>query len=140
MANPDLGALTALRRLRHAETDAARSALGEAVAREADLEARQGVLGRELAAARQISGEFDREAFAAWLGRMRNVRERLATAVREAAASTTAARAELAHRRVAETAAESALADALAAHRATLARREQMMLEDVARALKRAAE
>ena len=139
MPDPDLGALTALRRLRHVETDAARRDLGEALTRETSLSARQSVLGEELEAARQFSGEFDREAFAAWFGRVRTERERLAAAMREAEAHTAAARTTLSHRRVAETAAEAALSTARAAQAATVAQREQVMLEDVARALRRAA-
>jgi len=139
MPDPDLHALTALRRLRHAETDAARRDLGESVARETALAERHAALVRELDAARQISGDFDREAFAAWFGRMRTERERLAAASQEAGALTAAARATLAQRRVAETAAETALAAAKSAQAAAIAQREQVMLEDVARALKRAA-
>jgi hypothetical protein len=138
MPDSALGALTALRRLRHAETEAARRVLGEALTREAELSARQSALGQELEAARQFSGDFDREAFAAWFGRARAERERLAAGMREAEAHTAAARTVLAQRRVAETAAEAALADALAALKAAAAHREQVMLEDVARALKRA--
>ena len=140
MPDPDLAALTALRRLRHAETDAARRELGEALTREAALAARHSTLAQELEAARQFSGEFDREAFAAWLGRARAERERVGAAMREAEAHTAAVRTTLAHRRVAETAAEAALASAKAAQQAAIAQREQVILEDVARALKRAAE
>jgi hypothetical protein len=135
----DLRALTALRRLRHAETDAARRDLGEMLTRENDLAARQTALRQELDAARQFSGDFDRNAFAAWFGRQRAERERLAAAMREAEASTAAVRTTLAHRRVAETTAETALASAKTAHQAAVMQREQVMLEDIARALKRAA-
>jgi hypothetical protein len=140
LAEPDLRALTALRRLRHAETDAARRDLGEAVSREIALAAQYDAMGRDLDAARQISGDFDRESFAAYLGRVRAERARLAEAMREAASRTASARTLLAHRRAAETTAESALASVLAAKHATAARREQVMLEDVARVLKRAEE
>jgi hypothetical protein len=140
MPDPNLGALTALRRLRHVETDAARRDLGEALTQETALAARDAALVQELTEARQIAGEFDRETFAAWFARMRAERSRLTDAMREAEARTAAARATLAQRRVAETAAEEALAGALAAREATMARREQVILEDVARALKRAAE
>lgn len=137
MPDPDIGALTALRRLRHAETDAARRDLAEALRREAALAARDGDLARQLAEARQMSGDFDREAFAAWFSQLRAERVRLADAAREAASSTETARARLAQRRLAETTAEQALAGALAAQQAAAAQREQVMLEDVARALQR---
>ena len=139
MPDPNLRALTALRRLRHAETDVARRALGEAVARETTLAERYAALVGELEAARRISGDFDREAFAAWFGRMRAQREQLADVMRDAAAQTAAAQVTLTQRRVAETAAETAVATAKAAQEAAMAQREQVMLEDVARALKRAA-
>jgi hypothetical protein len=139
MPDHDLRALTALRRLRHAETDAARRDLGEAVAREITLADRHAVLVGELDAARQISGDFDREAFVAWFGRMRTKKAQLVDVMRDAAAQTVASQVTLAQRRVAETAAETALATAKAAQAAALAQREQVILEDVARALKRAA-
>jgi hypothetical protein len=137
---PNLRALTALRRLRHAETDAARRELGEAVARESTLAERHAALVGELDAARQISGDFDREAFVAWFGRVRTQKAQLVAVMRDAAAQTTAAQLTLAQRRVAETAAETALATAKAAQAAAVAQREQVTLEDVARALKRAAD
>lgn len=140
MPDPDIGALTALRRLRRVESDAARRDLGEALTRETALAARDDAIGRELNEARGISGDFDREAFAAWFGRMRAERARLADAIREAAVRTGVARTELAQRRVAEMAAEEALAAAVAAREAEVAHREQVMLEDVARTLKRMAE
>lgn len=139
MADPDLSTLTALRRLRRAETDAARRDLGAAVTGETALAARDTALRRELDTARQAAGEFDREAFVAWFGRMRAERARLADAIREAEAHTAAMRTTLAHRRVAETAAEAALTSALAAKAAAAARREQVVLEDVARAMRRGA-
>jgi hypothetical protein len=137
MPDPDIGALTALRRLRHAETDSARRDLGAALTRETALATEESALAQELAEARQFSGDFDREAFAAWLGRVRAQRVRLADAIREAASHAETARTMLAHRRVAETTAETALADAVAAQQAMAAQREQVMLEDVARTLKR---
>jgi hypothetical protein len=137
MPNPDLSALSALRRLRHAETDTARRDLAEALSRESAVAERHTTLGQELLAARQFSGVFDREAFAAWFSRMRAEQERLARAMREAETKTAAVRTALAHRRVAETAAEAALADAVAVQRIAAEHREQVMLEDVARALKR---
>jgi hypothetical protein len=138
--DPNLGALTALRRLRRVETDAARRHLGEALARETALVARDDALRRELDEARGISGDFDREAFVAWFGRMLAERARLADRVRDAEAHAAAARTALARRRVAETAAGEALAVALAAKQAAVAHREQLILEDVARALRRANE
>jgi hypothetical protein len=137
MPDPDLSALNALRRLRHAETDMARRDLAEALSHEVALAERHSAVRREIQAARQFSGTFDREAFAAWFGRMRSEHERLAGAMREAATKTSAARTALAHRRVAETAAEAALAEAVAVRRIAAEHREQVMLEDVARALKR---
>jgi hypothetical protein len=136
MPDPDLGSLTALRQLRHAETDLARRDLSDALTREAALAAQHSNLSQELEATRQFSGEFDRDAFAAWFGRARAERERLAAAVREAEAHTVTTRTTLAHRRVAETAAVDALAAAHTAKKAATERREQLVLEDVARALK----
>lgn len=138
MSDPDLGALTALRRLRHVETDAARRDIGDALARETALAERDGAVRRELDAARQLTGDFDREAFIAWFRQKLTERAQLADATREAEANTAAARTTLARRRVAETAAEEALATAITAREAVVARREQVMLEDVSRALKRA--
>jgi hypothetical protein len=51
-----------------------------------------------------------------------------------------AGRTELASRRVAETAAEDALAEVVSAAAAEVARRDQLTLEDVSRALARAAD
>lgn len=136
MADPDLSALHALQRLRHAETDMARRDLAEALSHEVALAERHTAVRGEIQAARQFSGTFDREAFALWFGRMRAEQERLAGAVREAETKTSAARTALAHRRVAETAAEAALANAVAAQKIDAEHREQVMLEDVARALK----
>jgi len=118
----------------------ARRGLGDAVILETALAARDDAMGRELDAAREIVGDFDREAFTAWFFRMRDERARLADAMHDAESRTAAARTILAQRRVAETAAEEALAGAVAAKEAASARRDQIMLEDVARALKRAAE
>jgi hypothetical protein len=136
LAEPDLRALTALRRLRKIETDASRRDLGEAMTHENALAARDDAIRCELEQARRHSGEFDREAFAAWFERMRASRALLVEEMREAAARAATARLTLARRRVAETAAEEALANATAAQEAAVARREQMTLEDVARALK----
>jgi len=138
MPDPNFRALTALRRLRHAETDAARRDLGEALTRETALAARDAAMRDELQTARSMTGDFDREAFSAWLGRTRAERAILADALRDAAAQTAAARTVLTNRRVAETSAEEVLAEAIVARDAVAARRDQVMLEDVARALKRA--
>jgi hypothetical protein len=140
MPDPDLHALISLRRLRRAETDQTRRELGDALAREAALAARELEIMRDLDAARGTLSEFDREAFSAWWERMRLERERLAEAMREAASRTAEARAQLAGRRVAETAAEDALGREVMARDGAASRREQAMLEDVARALKRAAD
>ncbi len=140
MSDPNLGALNALCRLRRVETDISRRDLAEALIQETALVARDSALGRQLDEARKLPGEFDRQAFAAWFGRMRDERNRLADALRAAESQTVALRVTLAHRRVAETAAEEAQAAALAVRAAAVARREQVILEDVSRALKRAAE
>jgi hypothetical protein len=140
MPGPELRTLTALRRLRQVETDDARRDLGEALARETALAAQDEAMRGELEAARQVPGEFDRDAFSAWWARMRSEREKLADAVRQAEIRTAATRTVLANRRVAETAAEDALTREVSAREVTTARRDQTMLEDVARALKRAAD
>jgi hypothetical protein len=140
MSDPELRTLTALRRLRRVETDEARRDLGVALAQETALAARDEAMRGELEAARQVSGEFDRDVFSAWWARMRNEREKLAEAVRQAEIRTATTRTTLANRRVAETAAEDALAHEVSARELTTARRDQAMLEDVARALKRAAD
>jgi hypothetical protein len=137
MPAPDLAPLQALRRLRRVETDAARRALGDALTQEASLTAKQSTLVHELAAARRISGTFDRDAFAAWFARVRAEQRQVAAALLAAAARTAAARTALAQRRVAETAAESALASGVAAKAAAAAQREQVILEDASRALRR---
>jgi hypothetical protein len=71
---------------------------------------------------------------------MRAERGKLADAIKQAEARTAAARTTLAQQRVAETSAEDALTAGLAAKQAEVARREQLVLEDVARALSRAAD
>jgi hypothetical protein len=140
MPDPDLRILTALRRLRRVETDEARRDLGEALAQETTFATQDEAMRGELEAARQVSGEFDRDAFSAWWARMRSERGKLADAMRQAEIRTAATRTVLANRRVAETAAEDALAREVSAREVTIARRDQAVLEDVARALKRAAE
>jgi hypothetical protein len=139
MPEPDLRALTALHRLRRIETDEARRDLGEALTHETVLADRDAAIGAALGEARRMSGDFDREAFSAWLTRMHAERGLLMDAVRGAEARTAAARLTLAHRRLAETAADEALARAVVAAEVVVAQRDQVMLEDVARALKRAA-
>jgi hypothetical protein len=129
--------LTALGRMRRVETDEARRDLGEALAQETALQTRQAAIGRELEAALKVTGDFDRQAFLAWLRLKRGEQAEVAAAMRAAEARTAEARSELAHHRVAETAAEEALAQAAAAREADVARREQVTLEDVARALRR---
>ena len=136
MADPNLRALTSLGRLRHVETDGARRDLGDALAKETALAARDEAIEREMDAARWVSGNFDREAFSAWFGRMQTERVLLADAMRDAKALTAAARTALAHRRVAETSAEEELARQVSAREVELERRDQLTLEDVARALK----
>ena len=136
MAAPELRMLTALCRLRRIETDAARRALGAALAEETALAKRATEIGAELGAARRMAGEFDREAFAAWFGRMRADRAHLEEALRAAEAHTAAAQSHLAQSRVAETAAGDALAAAKARRDAAMARGDQLVLEDVARALR----
>jgi hypothetical protein len=135
MSDPNLGALTALRRLRRVETDAARVDLGQALTRETALAAQYAAMAEEIGEARRLPGDFDREAFAAWFARTLDDRARLADAMRDAEAHSVVTRTTLAHHRVAETAAEEALANAKAVREADLSRREQLMLEDVARAL-----
>lgn len=127
--------LAALTRLRHIETDRARRALAEALAHEATLSAEHTAIERQIAAERRRDGDFDRDAFAAWLMRMRAQQARLADASREAQARTAAARADLAARRMAETTAEERMAETIAAHDAELARKDQVVLDDAARAL-----
>jgi hypothetical protein len=85
-----------------------------------------------------MTGEFDRESFSAWLGRVHTDRLRLAQESRDAEAHSAASRVALAHRRVAEAAAEEALAREMTARASELARRDQVMLEDVARVLRQA--
>ena len=104
---PEMHTLTALCRVRRVETDEARRDLGEALAQETALAARDEAMRRELETARRVLGEFDREAFSAWWGRMRTERARLADAMRSAEARTATARTALANRRVAETAART---------------------------------
>jgi hypothetical protein len=139
MNTPNLRALTALSRLRRIETDEARRALAAALAEEAALAARDAAIVEEIQQVRDGPAPFDLDMFAAWLGRMMAERSRLAETAREAATRTVTARADLNRRRVAETAAGDALAQATAERDAEFARREQMVLEDVARAMRRSA-
>ena len=137
MSTPLLRTLGALRRLRRVETDEARRALADALAGEARIAERNAALAGELTAARRMAGDYDREAFAAWLARMGTERARLAGQLRAAEARTAAVRADLAHCGVAEKAAEEALAQAVAARAAVAAKVEQVMMEDAARAMAR---
>jgi hypothetical protein len=138
MASAALRTLTSLRRLRHIETDEARRDLAEALAKETALAERAEAIDRQVASERAAPNDYDREALAAFLNRMRVERTRLTVALTLAEANTEAARTLLANRRVAETAAEEALAQVVAAQAAEAAHREQIMLEDVARALRSA--
>ncbi len=110
------------------------------MARETKLAASDAAMETELTAAREITGDFDRDAFSAWFERKVTERAGLAGTIRDAEARTLAARTELSNRRVAETAAKETLAREILALETATDRREQIMLEDVARALKRAAE
>ena len=138
MPNADLRALTALHRLRRVETGEARRALAGALARQMELTEWDNAIGTEIVQARDASGDFDRETFSVWLERMRTKRLQLADAIRSAETATRTARADLGHRRMAETAIEEMLAGAMTARDAALARRDQVILEDAARALKTA--
>jgi hypothetical protein len=138
MPDRELHALTSLRRLRRIETDAARRDLGEALARETALSVREQALREEMESARLPAGDFDRETFSVWWERKRAERAEIADAMRMSASQTAAARAVLATRRLAETAADDALAKVMTGRDLTVARKEQATLEDVARALKRA--
>ena len=135
MAEPALRALAVVCRLRHVETDAARRALADALADEAALDEADEAVQRRIAAERQFGGDFDHDAFAAWLGLMRARRDGLADASRAARARTEAARTALAARRMAETAAEESRAKAVAAVQEERARGDQAMLEEAARAI-----
>jgi hypothetical protein len=139
MTDPAIRILTVLRRLRFVETDEARRGLAEALSQETALAGRNAGMRREIGEALQVCGGFDRDAFSVWLGRMRAAQARLAEAMRDAEARTETARAALANHRVAETAAEDALGRAMTIRAVDAARRGQIMLEDVARGLARAA-
>ncbi len=134
---PRTRALMALRRSRRIETDLARRDLGVVLAHEADLIAGEQAIAREVEGARREIGAFDPDVFAAWLGRMAARRAALGEEARAAAETVAAARRELAARRMAETAAEDALGHIMAERALEVARRDQMTLEDVARALRR---
>jgi hypothetical protein len=134
-----LRVLTALCRLRRVETDSARRDLSEALAGEIALAAREAVVQRQIEEALAVTGDFDRQAFALWFGRMRTEQTELGQAMQAADAQTRATRTALAHRRVAETAAETALGQEITARAAEVARREQVALEDAARASRWAA-
>ena len=91
MPEPELRALTALRRLRRVETDGARRDLGEAVAQELALMERSAAIERDVAEGLRVVGDFDRQAFAAWFARMRIQQAALADAIETAVARTAAA-------------------------------------------------
>jgi len=133
----DERALKALTRLRHIETDEARRALAETLAEETALLDRDATLAAAAIAARTVAGEYDRDSFAAFLARVRTERETLAAALRATEARTAAARMALGSRRMAETTAAEALDRTVLERKAETARRDQLTLEDVARALRR---
>lgn len=134
VADSRLRTLNAVRRLRHVETNEARRDLAAALARESVLADQDAAIVRDIAVARQIDGDFDREALAAWLMRIRVERDRLAAEMPAAIVRTAEARSVLAGRRMAENAAEEAGSAAAKALETAAARRDQTMLEDVARA------
>ena len=140
MSAARLRPLLALRRLRQLELDEARRVLAEALAHEAALTRRDADLARDVADARAVTGAYDPEAFNAFLARIRAERELIAEAACAAAARVESARGGLASRRVAEAAADDALARAHEILTAEMMRRDQLMLEDVARALRRRAD
>ena len=135
MTTRAIHALTALCRLRRIETDTARRALAGALAWETKLTDQEQAIAREVSEACRVTGEYDRDGFAAWLARMRGERARLAAESEAAQTRTGRSRAALAQGRVAEQAAGEALARAHAAWAMEMARRDQVMLEDVARAI-----
>jgi hypothetical protein len=140
MPDPNLRALHTLGRLRRSETDEARRDLAVALGREAQLIARDTEMAREIGAARDMNGDFDRETFSAWIVQVLAERRRVAAASREAAAVTASAQSALARRRVAATATESVIREAVLALEQEAARREQFVMEDAARALRQRAQ
>ena len=128
--------LRALRRSRRIETDAARGALGEAMRREQAAAEQEAATIREMEAARRAAECFDADAFSRWFSGMIARRDHQAEAHRDAASHAAAARAALTARRLAETAAEEALARRVAEEDAVTARRDQVTLEEVARAIR----
>lgn len=137
MVDPGSHALASLERLRRLETGEARRALAVALAREATLEAEIAGIEERIAAARRCDEVFDRESFAAWLARMAAKRMGLAQSQNAAAEATAAARRQLVDRSMAETAAKDALALARSKQSAAEARRDQAILEEAARAIRR---
>ena len=133
-------ALIALCRLRRVRTDSARRDLAQAVARERAVVEREAGLTRAMDDARRIDDGFDREVYSRWFARMIAERQRMGEMRAEAAALTAAERAELARRRVAETAAEDAVARRMAEAELITARRDQATLEEIARAIRLAGE
>jgi hypothetical protein len=138
MPDRAIRALAALRRLRRIETDAARRDLGEAIRRELTEVEREQAAIREMDAARRADGCFDADTFSRWYAGMVIRRDQLAGTRREATSHTADARAALTVRRLAERAAEDALARRVAEEEAVTARRDQATLEEVARAVRQA--
>ena len=119
------------------ETGEARRALAAALTREAVLAEEESTIEDMVASARRRDEVFDRESFAAWLASMTEKRAGLARTRSAAAAETATARRMLANRTMAETAVEDALALARANWLKAEAHRDQAMLEDAARAIRR---
>ena len=134
--SPPPRALAALRRLRHLETDEARRALAEALTGETAIMEQEAAITREVTAARAITGAYDQQAYALWIARVATERTRFGHLLREAGERTADARAALAARRMAETAAEEALERAREARATEEAHRDQVMLEDISRSLR----
>ena len=137
MSDTTLRTLNALRRVRRAETGESRRVMAEALAGAAAIEAEDAAIAQSIAKARHATGDFDRDSFAAWLMRMLAERTRLATAAHAATHRIDTARAELAQRRLTQTAVDDAVAAAEAVRDTETARRDQAMLEDTARAISR---
>jgi flagellar export protein FliJ len=133
--------LANLLRLRRFEADTARRALAEALAAEADAQARLARAQEALAAEAGQAGSLrDRDAlvslrnFAAWLPRGAAARQAAARAVAVAAQAAAAARAALAERRAALEAVEKLVEAAAREDRQHAARREAHALDDIFRA------
>ena len=138
--DPRTRAMDALRRVRHIETDEARRDLADALAVEDALRVRDEGLVRAMAAARGVTGDFDREALAAFLTHSGRELAALADALRAAEARTAEVRAALTRRRRAEDAANDARDRIGAALAVEEARRDQVVLEEAARGVRRVRE